>query len=72
MPANNCTANVSRRHRYAFSNSAGTTLANRIAALSFGLRSTTNYAKDEGVNGLLHSRNEDYVIDKTAVSGLLE
>ncbi|MCU0707542.1 MAG: hypothetical protein MUF23_04565 [Pirellula sp.] len=48
MPANNWSANVSRRYRYAFSNSAGTTLANRVAALSFGLRSTTNYAKDEG------------------------
>lgn len=69
MPANNCTANVSRRHQYAFSASAGTTLAHRIAALGFGMRSTTNYAKDEGVNGLLWSRNEDYAIDKTAVAG---
>jgi hypothetical protein len=69
MAATNCTANTSRRHQFAFSNSGSTTLANRIAALGFGLRSTTNYAKDEGVNGQIHSRTEDYAIDKTMVSG---
>lgn len=69
MAATNCTANTSRRHQFAFSASSGTTLVNRIAALGFGLRSTTNYAKDEGVNGAIHSRTEDYVIDKTMVSG---
>jgi hypothetical protein len=69
MPATNCTANTSRRHRYAFSASGSTSLANRFAPISFSMKSTTNLAKDEGNNGLLHSRNEDYVIDKTAVSG---
>lgn len=69
MPATNCTANTSRRHQFAFSNSGSTTLANRIAALGFSLKSNTNFAKDEGVSGLLHSRNEDFVVDKTDVSG---
>lgn len=69
MAATNCTANTSRRHKYAFSNSGSTTLANLVACLGFGLKSTTNYAKDEGVNGQLHSRTEDYAIDKTMVSG---
>lgn len=69
MPANNATANTSRRHQFAFSSSGATTLANRISALNFGLKSNTNYAKDEGVSGLLHSRNEDFVIDKTEISG---
>jgi hypothetical protein len=69
MPATNCTANTPRLHQYAFSASGGTTFATRIAALNFGLKSTTNYAKDEGNNGTLWSRNEDFVIDKTAVAG---
>jgi hypothetical protein len=69
MPANNCTANTTRRHQFAFSSSGSTTLVNRVAALSFGLKSNTNYAKDEGVSGLLWNRNEDFVIDKTEVSG---
>jgi hypothetical protein len=69
MPATNCTANTSRRHAFAFSNSGSTALVNRIAALNFGLKGQTTEAKDEGVSGLLHYRAEDFVIDKTRVSG---
>ena len=71
MPANDCTANTSRRHRYTFTSTGATTLANRVATLSFSMKSVTNYAKDEGVNGLLHGRNEYYVIEKNAVIALV-
>lgn len=65
----NCTANTPRRHQYAFTAAGSTTYTTRIAALNFGLKATTNYAKDEGNNGRLWSRDEDFVIDKTAVAG---
>ncbi len=69
MPANNCTGNVSRRHKFAFSSSGSATLANRIAPLGFSMKSSTSYAKDEGITGSPWIRNESFVIDKTAVSG---
>lgn len=69
MPATNCTANVPRKHIYAFSDSGATTLKNRIAALEFGLRGETSRAVDEGVSGLIHQRAEDSTIDRTVVSG---
>jgi hypothetical protein len=65
----NCTANTPRRHQYAFSAAGGTTFTTRFAALNFGLKATTNLAKDEGNNGKLWSRDEDFVIDKTAIAG---
>lgn len=69
MAATNCTANVSRKHVYAYSNSGNTTLANRIAALSFGLVPSESNIKAQGVNGLIFSKAEDYVADKIACSG---
>jgi len=69
MPSNNCTANTPRRHQYAFSASAGTTYVNRVGASNFGLKTTKTYAKDTGNNGTLHSRDEDYVRDRTAIAG---
>ena len=69
MPATNCTANVSRRHRFAFSSSGASVLSNRIAPLGFSMKSATSYAKDEGMNSGPWIRNEGFVIDKTAVAG---
>ena len=65
----NCLSNTPRRHQFAFSNTAGTTFVNRIAPSNFTLKSTSTYAKDQGNNGLLWSRDEDYVRDRTAIGG---
>ena len=69
MPANNCLSNTPRRHQYAFSNTAGSTYVNRVAASNFGMKTTKTYAKDTGNNGTLWSRDEDYVRDRTAIAG---
>jgi hypothetical protein len=69
MAATNCTANVSRKHVYAYSNSGATTLANRVAALGFGIVPRESTIKAQGVNGLIFSKAEDYVADKIACSG---
>ncbi len=53
MTATNCTANVSRKHLYAYSASGGTTLANRIAALGFNVIPRETTIKAQGVNGLI-------------------
>lgn len=65
----NCLANTPRRHQFGFSDSAGSTIVNRIAASNFTLKTTSTYAKDNGNNGTLWSRDEDYVKDRTAVGG---
>lgn len=72
MPATNCTANTSRQSLYAFSTAGSTTLSKQVACRSFGLKSDTTYAKDDGANGTLWSRDEDYVVDKTSVGGTVD
>jgi hypothetical protein len=69
MAATNCTANVPRRHQYAFSTSGQTALSKRVSATNWGLKSTTTPSVDNGNTGLLWTRADDYVIDRTKVSG---
>lgn len=69
MAATNCTANVSRKHVYAYSNSGNTTLANRIAALGFNIVPRETTIKAQGVNGLIFPKAEDYVTDKISAAG---
>lgn len=69
MPATNCTANVPRKHQYAFSLSGVTTLSKIIAADSFGLQSKESKLKAGGNNGSLFARSSDYVRNTLAVNG---